>query len=158
MNLPTRLLNYSLIVMASALAHGPSASADDIVSFGTGGYASGLRTEDMMHMIDTNKDGMISKDEWLIFEEKTFAAMDKNKNGLLDKKEFMGEGNPNFAFATAAYARGLRTEEMFTKIDTDSDGTISRDEFIAFHKKIFNMMDKKKKGMVGLVDFIQPAG
>jgi Ca2+-binding EF-hand superfamily protein len=50
------------------------------------------------------------------------------------------------------------TDEMFKKIDTNGDGRISHDEFIAYHKKIFDMLDKDKKGMVGQVDFIRPAG
>jgi EF-hand domain pair len=158
MNLPSKLMYYSLIILATALAPAPYASADEIVSFATGGYASGLRTKEMMHMIDTNHDGMISKDEWLDFEEKSFAAMDTNKDGFLDEKEFTRPDNPNVAFATAAYVRGLMTDEMFKKIDTNGDGKISRDEFIAYQKKIFDMLDKDKKGVVGQVDFIRPAG
>jgi hypothetical protein len=30
--------------------------------------------------------------------------------------------------------------------------------FLAYHRKIFDMLDKQKKGMVGLVDFIRPGG
>jgi EF-hand domain pair len=158
MNLPTKIVYYSLIILAIALVPAPRASADEIVSFATGGYASGLRTKEMMRMIDTNHDGMIFKDEWLDFQEKTFAALDTDKDGFLDKKEFIQPDNPNVAFATAAYARGLMTDEMFKKIDTNGDGRISRDEFIAYHKQIFDMLDKDKKEVVGQVDFIRPAG
>ena len=44
------------------------------------------------------------------------------------------------------------------KIDANGDGKISREEFLAYHRKIFDMLDKQKKGMVGLVDFIHPGG
>jgi hypothetical protein len=158
MNQPAKLVHYSLVIMATALAYAPRASADELVSFATGGYASGLRTKEMMHMIDTNNDGMISKDEWLDMEEKGFAAMDTNKDGFLDKSEFIRPDPPALAFATAAYARGLMTDEMFKKIDTNGDGKISRDEFIAYNKKVFEILDKNKKGMIGQVDFIRPAG
>jgi hypothetical protein len=33
-----------------------TASADDTVSLATGGYATALKTMEMMHMIDSNKD------------------------------------------------------------------------------------------------------
>jgi len=45
-------------------------------------------------------------------------------------------------FATGGYARGLQTKSMMHKIDTDSDGTVSHDEFIAYQTKLFDMMDK----------------
>ena len=36
---------------------------------------------------DTNKDGKISKDEWIAFHTKMFQKMDKNGDGLLDEDE-----------------------------------------------------------------------
>jgi Ca2+-binding EF-hand superfamily protein len=134
------------------------AATDEIVSFATGGYASGLRTKETMHKMDANGDGMVSKDEWMSFHERMFDALDKDKSGSLDETEFTGPFNENLAFATAAYAHGLMTRNMFTRIDTNGDGKISREEFLAYHHKIFDMLDKKKKGMVGLVDFIRPGG
>ncbi len=159
MNAPTKTL---LVTLASSwltlTAFDAPAIADDAVSFGTGGYASGLRTREMMHKVDTNGDGMVSKDEWTSFQEKMFDALDQDKSGFIDEKEFTATEHDNFAFATAAYARGLMTKTMFAKIDANGDGKISREEFLAYHRKIFDMLDMQKKGMVGLVDFIRPGG
>ena len=47
-------------------------AADSMASFATGGYANQLRTPQMMHKIDTNKDGMVSKDEWDAYQQKLF--------------------------------------------------------------------------------------
>src|SRR5437762_12954948 len=58
--------------------------ADDMVSFATGGYAAGLRTMEMMHIIDTNKDGKFSKDEWIAFQDRVFMALDKDKSNFFD--------------------------------------------------------------------------
>src|SRR5580700_1994047 len=49
-------------------------------------------------------------------------------------------------FATAGYARGMRTQEMMNKVDTDGDGMVSRKEWLAFHEKVFAMLDKDHKG------------
>lgn len=146
-------ITAGLIAVGGAV-YSAAAVADDMVSFATGGYASGLRTMTIMHMIDTNKDGMVSKDEWIAWQDKVFKAMDKGHKGYLEEKDFVSVDPKSIAFATAAYSRGLRTDDMFKKIDTDGDGKITRDEFVTYNMKIFDMMDVNKTGMVGAGDFI----
>jgi Ca2+-binding EF-hand superfamily protein len=140
------------IACACALAYAVGSYADDMASFATGGYARGLRSETLMHKMDTNGDGMVSKDEWIAYQEKIFSMLDKDKTGKLDAKSFVSpDGGELVSFATGGYARGLRTKAMMHKIDTDGDGTISHDEYIAFQSKVFDMMDTSKthKGMLG---------
>jgi hypothetical protein len=157
-----RSIRTAALGAACAFAFYSAASfADDMVSFATGGYASGLRTHDMMHKIDANGDGMISKDEWLAYQEKVFAMLDKNKAGTLDAKTFISsDGGDLTSFATGGYARGLRTKEMMHKIDVDGDGTVSHDEYIAYQTKIFEMMDTSTthKGMVGAQEMFATGG
>jgi hypothetical protein len=150
-----------LMACALALTYSFTAFADDMASFATGGYARGLRSEKLMHKIDTNGDGMISKDEWIAYQEKVFAMLDKNKTGTLDAKTFVDpSGGELVSFATGGYARGLRTAAMMHKIDTDGDGTISHDEYIAYQTKIFDMMDTSAthKGMVGPQEMFATGG
>jgi hypothetical protein len=146
---------------AFGLAFSIASFADDMASFATGGYARGLRSEDLMHKIDTNGDGMISKDEWIAFQEKIFSMLDKAKTGKLDAKEFISaDGGDVASFSTGGYARGLRTETMMHKIDADGDGTVSHDEFIAYQVKIFDMMDTSSthKGMIGHQEMFATGG
>lgn len=155
MNRSTRPLRRYGLLAPTILLLASAAHADDMVSFATGGYAAGLRTVQMMHVMDTNKDGMVSKAEWDAFQEKVFDMLDPAKTGFVDAKTFMGGDHPRISFATGGYARGLRTDEMFNRIDVNHDGRISRAEFLDYQSHVFEMMDTGKKGMLGPTDFIR---
>lgn len=144
----------ALFVLTAAAICAPLASAEDMASFATGGYARGLRTLDEMHMIDTDKDGTVSKKEWIAYQEKVFLVLDKDKEGLIDEKEFLAPSNEMASLATGGYARGLQTREMMHKIDKDGDGKVSHDEFIAYQIEVFDMMDTGKKGILGPQEFL----
>ena len=79
------------LAVLAALACAPLAFADDMASFATGGYARGLRTMDEMHKIDTDGDGTVSHDEFILYQTKLFDMMDKNHTGSLGPDEFLGK-------------------------------------------------------------------
>ena len=43
--------------------------------------------EQLLFLIDTNKNGKITKQEWMKFMEEEFDRLDKNKSGEIDAKE-----------------------------------------------------------------------
>jgi Ca2+-binding EF-hand superfamily protein len=132
---------------------GSAAFADQLVSFATGGYASGLRTPEMMHKIDANGDGKVSKEEWQSYNEKLFAMMDVDKSSALEAREFMHPPKEVVSFATGGFANALRTQEMLTKLDVDHDGKVSREEFLEYQSKVFDMMDTGKTRVLGQNEF-----
>jgi hypothetical protein len=71
------------------------APSTDMVSFATGGYASGLQSKEMMHKIDKNKDGKVSHDEYIAYQVTVFEMMDTGKTGMVGPKEFLAKGSPS---------------------------------------------------------------
>lgn len=72
--------------------------------------------------LDTNKDGMISLEEWQAVDmspeaQKHFDAMDKDRNGRISYPEFSGVADWKSAL-----------NDSFTSLDRDRDGSLAPDE------------------------------
>jgi len=147
---------FGAVLLACAFA----VHSDDMASFATGGYATALRTMAVMHKMDTNHDHMVSRKEWIAFQNKVFTMIDKDKTGEVDESEYMSAYPDVAQFATGGYASGLLSREMFSKIDTNKDGKISRREFLRYQLEIFDMMDTSPvhKGLLGPAEFFGSGG
>ena len=90
-------IRVATVSAAFALTCCLPALADDMVSFATAGYASGLRTPEVMHKIDTDGDGMVSHDEYIAYQSKVFDMMDTctSHKGMLGKEEMLATGGAN---------------------------------------------------------------
>jgi hypothetical protein len=100
-------------------------------------FATGNMHFDAKEM-DTNGDHMVTRDEMVKYAAKQWEAMAQGKNTIpiaVAAKDF-ASGGVNFK------ARS---------IDTDHDGTISKDEFVAYAGKKFDTM-KKTDNMVSVAD------
>ena len=116
--------------------------AEDSVSFATGGYARGQQSPEMKGKIDTNGDGMISREDWAAYQEQVFTRLDTRRKGSIPAWEFINSsGAPLETFATGGCERGFRTRELVRKIDVNHDHRISHDEFMAYQMQVFDMMD-----------------
>ncbi len=126
--MPTRAKLY-LSALTLAFAAGAGAQSND---FATGN----------MHFsaaeMDVNGDHMISKDEFMQYSGKMWSTMSK------------GAATISVQDAAQDFARGnMRFSAKM--MDADHDGTISKDEFMAYGERKFDKM-KDKSGMMTTAD------
>jgi hypothetical protein len=103
----------------------------------TNDFATGNMHFDAKDM-DTNGDHMITREEMQAYAEKMWAMMANGKDKI------------TIAVAAKDFATGgvsFRARE----IDTDHDGSITKDEWLAYTGKKFDTM-KKTDGMVSVTD------
>lgn len=122
-------LQLMLSTAALLLAGGAYAQSNE--------FATGNMHFDAKDM-DTNGDKMITRDEMVKYAEKMFDMMAQGKDTI------------PIAVATKDFATG-GVNFRARSIDTDHDGSISKQEFVAFAGKKFDTM-KKTDGMVSVSD------
>jgi hypothetical protein len=122
-------LQWVICAASALLAGGAYAQGND--------FATGNMHFDAKDM-DTNGDHMITRDEMVKYAEKQW--------------EMMAKGRDTIAIAVAAkdFASG-GVNFKARAIDTDHDGTISKEEFVAYAGKKFDTM-KKTDSMVSVAD------
>ena len=120
---PTRNPRHRLAVLllTTALVASPAAFAQNSATGSTpaaapvGVAAGGQQGHGMMQRpmqtMDANKDGSISKAEYLLPTQARFDAMDTNKDGAISKAEFQAP-----------------VEKSFDLMDANKDGKISSEE------------------------------
>ncbi len=57
----------------------------------TGGYARELRSLKMMKVIDTDKDHLVTRDEFLAHHKNVFGLQDKSADGQIDAQEWVAK-------------------------------------------------------------------
>jgi Ca2+-binding EF-hand superfamily protein len=100
----------------------------------------GMMKERMMEM-DTNKDGVISREEFLTGHKAKFSDADTNGDGQVTKDEFVAHWDRK-----EAERRQQMQDRKFSKLDANGDGVVTQEEFDAHGAKMFEMMDSNKDG------------
>lgn len=122
-----------------------------------------MMAQAMMSMLDTNKDSVVSADEFKAHVETRFAAFDQDHDGQITEVEFksahddMPMGGPKGPpgddgrgpMANARdEMRAAHQGQMFKTMDTNSDGVISREEFQTREQARFKEMDTNGDGQL----------
>lgn len=130
-----------------------------------------------MAMLDTDKDGVVSRTEALSAADRHFARMDRNSDGVLTADELRGRhhkghhrpGAPGADTKTPppgavtplqtdrdgrvdkparGAAAGRMDARMLARLDTDRNGSVSREEFRAAAAKRFDRTDTNRDGRI----------
>jgi len=106
-----------------------------------------------MESFDSNGDGKVTLDEFNKVSADRFRKMDKNADGKLTEEEF------------SSYVQARREQrrlERFKTADTDNNGNISRDEYLAAQQKRaerrFARMDRDSNGMLSAEEYDRKRG
>jgi len=91
--------------------------------------------ETLFKKIDKNKDGKISKKEYMEGVNKTFKSYDKNSSKSVTREELKTTVN-------------VDVENTMTAADSNTDGTISQEEFLQSAEKRFKFFDKNNNGYI----------
>jgi Ca2+-binding EF-hand superfamily protein len=130
------LIGMALVVgamptAAAALSKRPAAAANADVRH-------------LVRMMDTDKNGSVSKDEFMQFMSQKFDRLDLNKSGQLESNELSNAASPFGKRTNAAANADVR--QLVKMMDSDKSGTVSKDEFLQFVSQTFDRLDANKNG------------
>src|SRR5512145_790614 len=86
---------------------------------------------------DANQDGKVTRQEYIDARAAQFARMDRNGDGVVDETDSRERADQSFLGKRA-------TAAMRGRIDTNSDGKISKDEFVNSPTALFDRFDADK--------------
>ncbi|MGE0668796.1 MAG: EF-hand domain-containing protein [Sphingomonadales bacterium] len=95
----------------------------------------------MIEKLDTDKDGTVSKEEFEAKRAADFAAADADKDGNVSQVELIA-----FHEKKQAERKAERQKRMYERLDANSDGKVTKDEFQS--GGMFDRMDKDDDGTV----------
>jgi Ca2+-binding EF-hand superfamily protein len=122
----------SVLFLAALLSARVGLAAD------AGDFARGNMHFDVAEM-DTNHDGMITKDEFMAYGETMWSRMTQGKDTVSVADAGKDFANGNMRFDAKA-------------MDADHDGTITKDEFMKYGEAKWNKMPRDANGMMSVAD------
>jgi len=94
---------------------------------------------EMLEQADANRDGAVSRTEFVDARRARFAKMDRNGDGAFSDADL-----PRLVRKRA----GDRIEQVVAAFDGDRDGRLSRDEFVNGPTRLFDLGDRDGNGLL----------
>lgn len=94
---------------------------------------------EMLENADANRDGAISRAEFIDARRARFAKMDRNGDGYFSDSDL-----PRIARKRA----GDRIDRLMSGLDRDRDGRLGRDEFVNGPTRLFDAADRDRNGLL----------
>jgi EF hand len=88
----------------------------------------------LLRMMDADRNGTVSKSEFLQYMSQEFDRRDANKSGQLERNELS---------RTAATA-----QQLLRRMDRDANGRVSKSEFLQHMSQTFDRLDVNKSGQL----------
>lgn len=88
----------------------------------------------------------MTQDEFDATTRARFARLDKNGDGVIDASEI--EASLNRRFEHRGFGRGVLGQRLIRAFDTDRDGKVTKDEFMATVRSRFAQMDLNNDGRI----------
>ena len=96
----------------------------------------------LMRLMDKDRNGSVSRDEFMQFMSKAFDRFDTNKSGALESGEV---SNNSFPISIRTKAAGeADVQQLLRMMDADKNGTVTKDEFLQFMSQTFSRLDADK--------------
>src|SRR5438552_10941607 len=119
-----------------------------------GGFGPGnFLAKPLMEVLNTAKNGKLSKDEVVAGAKAFFKYTDKENKGLLDEAQIAAGINAivprpkGFPAPPLGFGMGnLMAGSIMKRADVNKDGKVSLDEFVGAAEALFKEADKDKKG------------